>query len=119
MVDKIAAPAGLPPAYLSKVLRRLAQAGLLESRRGAKGGYRLSRPASEITVTEVIAAARDVDDEGPMPCMLESRACDAAKPCALHPLVEETERPLWRGLDSTSLADLAARSSNSKPGDSQ
>jgi Rrf2 family protein len=46
----------VPPAYLAKHLQALAKAGIVESVAGAKGGYRLSRPPSEITVLDVVEA---------------------------------------------------------------
>ncbi len=45
----------LPLPMVSKILKMLARAGLVESQRGARGGYRLARPAGEISVAEVIA----------------------------------------------------------------
>ncbi len=51
---------GVPPAYLAKHLQALARAGVLESLPGAKGGYRLTRPAHGITLLEVVEAV-----EGP------------------------------------------------------
>ncbi len=47
---------GLSSAYVAKLLRILRQAGLVKSSRGQIGGYTLARPASKITVAEVIAA---------------------------------------------------------------
>jgi Rrf2 family protein len=52
---------GVPRAVLCKALKRLVAVGLLHSRRGKGGGYRLARPLSEITVLEVIEAV-----EGPV-----------------------------------------------------
>src|ERR1700716_591967 len=47
---------GLPPALLEHLAARLRKAGLVESRRGARGGYMLARPAKEITMAEVVEA---------------------------------------------------------------
>lgn len=52
---------GLPEPTVAKVLKSLAQAGLVESLRGSAGGYRLSRPAAYITAADVITAL-----EGPI-----------------------------------------------------
>ena len=52
----------MPPAYLAKHLQALAQAGIVESVAGRKGGYRLRRPAGEITLLEVVDA---VEGTGP------------------------------------------------------
>src|ERR1700758_1381087 len=47
---------GPPRAYLDLLVGRLVRAGLIESRRGARGGYLLARPAAEITMAEVVEA---------------------------------------------------------------
>ncbi|MGL6251327.1 MAG: SUF system Fe-S cluster assembly regulator, partial [Billgrantia desiderata] len=51
----------LPHPTVSKTLKMLVKAGLLESRRGAQGGYSLARPASRITAIDIITAI-----EGPV-----------------------------------------------------
>ena len=55
-LTEIAEYEGLPLAYLEHLVARLRRAGLIDSRRGAHGGYRLAREASEITMSEVVEA---------------------------------------------------------------
>lgn len=55
--DRLAAAQQIPPKFLEAILAQVRQAGLLQSRRGAEGGYWLARPASEITLADVIRAA--------------------------------------------------------------
>src|SRR5699024_4518550 len=67
---------------VSKVLRPLAQAGLVEGFRGAHGGYRLSRPAREISLIEVVEAM-----EGPLAmteCRLDEHLCGIAHQCGVR-----------------------------------
>lgn len=52
----------VPPAYLAKHLQALAAAGVTESVPGPKGGYRLARPAAEITLLDIVLA---VDGDEP------------------------------------------------------
>ena len=47
---------GVPPAYLAKHLQLLSQAGIVESVSGRRGGYRLGRPAAEVTLLDVVEA---------------------------------------------------------------
>ncbi|HEU4979099.1 MAG TPA: Rrf2 family transcriptional regulator [Solirubrobacteraceae bacterium] len=54
--EAIARAQGIPPKFLENILGDLRHAGLVHSRRGADGGYSLARPASEITVADVIRA---------------------------------------------------------------
>src|SRR5580693_8363967 len=53
---EIAAHDGLPLAYLEHLVAKLRKAGLVDSRRGSRGGYMLARPAKEITMAEVVEA---------------------------------------------------------------
>lgn len=59
--SELTADTGLPMPTVSKVLKLLSHGGLLESQRGAQGGYALAHPANRITVADVIAAV-----EGPI-----------------------------------------------------
>ena len=63
-VREIAAKEGLSSPYAEKLLRVLAKAGLVHSVRGVKGGYVLNRPASSVTLGEVVRALGQVPDTG-------------------------------------------------------
>lgn len=52
--EAIARAQGIPPKFLENILLELRHAGIVLSQRGADGGYRLGRPASEITLADVI-----------------------------------------------------------------
>jgi Rrf2 family protein len=52
---------GIPPNFLENILTELRRAGIVHTRRGAEGGYQLARPATEITVADVLRAV-----EGPL-----------------------------------------------------
>ena len=54
--DRIALQTGVPPGYLSKVMRDLVRAELVLSFRGPGGGFVLSRPAAEISMLDVVTA---------------------------------------------------------------
>ena len=54
--ERLAAVQDLPARFLGAILNDLRRAGLVVSQRGSEGGYRLSRPASEISLAEVIRA---------------------------------------------------------------
>jgi Rrf2 family protein len=59
--DRIAAAQSIPLRFLEHILLDLKHAQLVESRRGAEGGYRLARPPAEVTLADVIRAV-----EGPL-----------------------------------------------------
>ena len=54
--ERLASAQGIPLRFLENILLELRHAGFVESRRGADGGYRLARPAAEITLADVIRA---------------------------------------------------------------
>lgn len=61
-VAGLAAAQAIPPRFLENILLILRHAGLLQSRRGSDGGFWLARPASEITLADILSAL-----EGPLP----------------------------------------------------
>lgn|SRR2546423_3862930 len=102
---------GVPPAYLAKHLQALAQAGIVDSVPGRKGGYRLARPAAEITLLEVVDA---VEGSGPAFRCTEIRrrgptrvaAAEYRSPCGIHLAMQRAE-DAWRGeLERQTIADL-------------
>ncbi len=98
----------VPPHYLSKILRRLVAAGLLESVTGARGGFRLGRPAAHISVRAVYEC---VEGELSLIDCVEQRDgfCGFASVC--------TQREVWQGaqqvlrdyLEGISVGELADR----------
>jgi Rrf2 family protein len=66
--DQIARAQRIPLKFLLNILTELKHAGIVQSHRGAEGGYRLARPASKITLADVIRAV-----EGPLANVHESR----------------------------------------------
>jgi Rrf2 family protein len=59
--EQISEAQGIPLNFLENILAELRRAGIVESRRGAAGGYLLARPATDVTVADVIRAV-----EGPL-----------------------------------------------------
>ena len=90
----------------SKVLKLLAGSGLLESYRGASGGYRVSRTSAEISVAEVIAAI-----EGPIAmteCSVEEGLCAQEDNCGLRSNWQRISLAVAQALRDVSLAEMSA-----------
>jgi len=89
---------GVPPAYLAKHLQALSRAGIVESVAGPRGGYRLSRPAAEITMLEVVVA---IDGSAPASRCTEIRQ---RGPAAVgpegYPLPCGIARAMWAAEDA-------------------
>lgn len=96
---------GSPVHYLGKVLQTLARRGLLDSQRGRQGGFRLARPATEITAWQVV---NELDDVRKLEaCVMGEAECSDDNPCPLHELWREIRDRFFNKLQSTTLAQLA------------
>ena len=96
-IAEVARRQKIPQKFLELILASLKQGGFVESRRGAEGGYRLARPAEEITVGEVLKFV----EEG-----------KRAKPAAgdpLHDVWQRVDAAVSEILDNTNFAELARR----------
>jgi Rrf2 family cysteine metabolism transcriptional repressor len=111
---EIATTDGLPLAYLEHLVARLRKAGLVDSRRGSRGGYLLARPASEITMAEVVQALEG--SIAPIECISEaadgsivcSRESDPEHACPTKLLWTKVRASIVSTLRETTLADLMA-----------
>lgn len=94
----------IPSPTVSKVLQALLGAGVLESIRGAKGGYRLARPASEISVREIINCF-----EGHIAlteCNLDEGECEQLPFCTTSNNWKRINEAVRDALGSISLKDM-------------
>ena len=108
----IADAEGLPLAYLEHLVQRLRRAELVDSRRGAHGGYTLARPPTEISMAEVVAALEG--DIAPIECI--SAQSDGTLVCAREAQLDRVcpTKVLWtrvqgsivRTLEDISLSEL-------------
>ena len=105
--ERIATAQAIPLRFLENILMQLRHAGLVESRRGADGGYRLARPAADVTLADVIRAI-----DGPL------AGVSGVRPEALRfSGVAEPMRDVWIAvraslrsvLEQITLADVVAR----------
>jgi Rrf2 family protein len=100
---QIAAEAGLPVAFLQKILRLLAVAGVIESIRGR--GCALAREPASITMREVLAAIEGPDVFGGR-CIFWREECAPDSPCELHFRWREVKPGLEDAIARTSLAEI-------------
>lgn len=107
LVSEAAARAKVPAASLAKVFQRLARRGLLESRRGPGGGYRLRRPASNVPLSDVLRAVQDIIPGGSH-CLLGNRLCGTGgRFCPVHRVIIQADLLVIEGLSRITLEDLA------------
>lgn len=104
-VSELADRSRIPMPTVAKVLKQLTRAGIVESLRGARGGYRLSRSAAAITVREVITAL-----EGPIAvteCASEASDCEHEGRCDVQGNWQRINAAIESALDGIRLSDLA------------
>ena len=107
--ERLATAQAIPPKFLENILIELRHAGLVASQRGAEGGYRLARPAAEITIADVIRAV-----EGPIASVRGARPEDVSytgTATALRDVWIDLRAAMRGVLETTTIADLVARSS--------
>jgi Rrf2 family protein len=111
----IAEAEGLPLAYLERIVALLRKAELVDSTRGAHGGYRLARRPEAITMDEVVLALEGA--VAPMSCFVDdseegrvlcSHVTDAGRGCATKLLWTRVQGGVIKALAQTTLAELVA-----------
>lgn len=97
----------LPHDYVEQILLRLRRAGLVESVRGAHGGYYLAREPQAITVKDVLEASEHVTFE--VNCEhhpVDAERCSPGASCSIRPVWRMLEQRINELLAGISLADL-------------
>ena len=107
MIDVLCEEESVPKSFLGKIFQNLSKSGLVGSARGSGGGFYLTRPATEITVLEILESI-----EGPIAlqrCLEIDVGCEHSRGCALCGLLAEAQERMKEVFSGTSLATLAGR----------
>jgi FeS assembly SUF system regulator len=105
--------AGLELPTVAKILKPLAQAGLVSGIRGANGGYRLARPAADISLFEIVEAL-----EGPLgmtECSIHAGACGIESSCGVRANWRHINDVVADALRGVSLAQMLAPPEPARP----
>lgn len=103
-ITEIAKQQGVPKKFLEKIIQDLIRGGLIKSKRGACGGYTLTRSPEEISFYEVIEAL-----EGPIAvnaCMDQHVSCEQLPRCSMLNVWSEVQRKVTEVFTNTTIADL-------------
>jgi Rrf2 family protein len=114
---------GVPAEYVAKLFTKLSRAGIVVATEGVRGGFKLARPASAISVLDVVNA---IDGEKALFECREIRAnCavfDETPPawatrgtCSIHAVMLSAEKRMNEALAAQSLHDLATRTADKAP----
>ncbi len=113
--NDLAEQAGLEPPTVSKILKPLAQAGLVEGLRGVRGGYRLARTAERISLIEIVEAM-----EGPLAiteCSQDHSQCGIAHSCGVRSnwrLINDVVAEALRGVTLAQMLHPLSHSGDSR-----
>ena len=100
----IAGACEVSEAFLAKIFQMLAQAGIVKSHRGVKGGFSMGRDASEITLREIVEIC-----EGGIVlnhCLRKLNPCKDTQTCGVAGVWKKAQDALTGALDETYLADV-------------
>lgn len=102
----------VPPHYLAKVLQQLSAANLIVGRRGVRGGYKISRAASRITLLDVVRSVAEIQRITTCPLGLQSHGTTL---CSLHRTTDAAAKAVIDIYGSVTLHDLLADSRHPTP----
>jgi Rrf2 family transcriptional regulator, iron-sulfur cluster assembly transcription factor len=109
-LTEIAAARQIPLQFLEQVFAVLRRAGVVQSRRGARGGYVFARPPSEVTVLQVVVAL----DGPPAPALCTQGDCERSDDCGAASVWLEAKEALESVLEGTTIDDLVERERSSR-----
>ena len=104
-LSRIAERQAMPIFYLEQLFRNLRKSGIVQASRGPKGGYRLSRPSTEINISEVIASVEDTLDATQCGGTAD---CHSGARCLAHDLWSQLNNQVDNFLINKSLEDVIA-----------
>lgn len=103
-LSEVSKAEGIPEKFLAKIFQSLTRSGLIRSYRGARGGFSLGRPASQITVKELLEAI-----QGPIcfsKCLSQLEDCERSEICKLRDVMQTAQDNTIKILTQKTLADL-------------
>ncbi|MDO4523061.1 MAG: Rrf2 family transcriptional regulator [Eubacteriales bacterium] len=109
-ISSIAARQGISESYLEQLVRKLRKADLVVSSRGAQGGYRLARPAAEISVGDILRALEGNLEAVECPGLKEEQGCEGADFCVTKYVWQKINDSITQAVDEIRLDQLVKES---------
>ena len=105
-VPEIAAIQAIPPRFLEIILNQLKGAGIVESKRGSAGGYRLALSPQTVTVGDILRRLQGASDPVGCGSAHGGEDCRFSGDCVFLPMWERAWQAMWTVYDDTTLQDL-------------
>jgi Rrf2 family protein len=103
-VTEVAHAMHIPKSFLAKILQRLRKKNILVSTRGVKGGFKLAKKPSEISLFDIMASM-----QGPAAinlCVIDSKKCKLSSTCSVHPVWVDIRQEVEKRLQKQTIAAL-------------
>ncbi len=111
-IASIAARQNISESYLEQLIAKLRKAGLVTSIRGAGGGYKLAKPAEDISVGDILRALEGSLDPVECPGLKEESTCDSSDFCVTKYVWQRINDSINQTVDGISLSQLVEESRN-------
>lgn len=102
--EEISTNLEIPKHFMSKVLKSLAQSGILNSNKGPSGGFSLKEETLQTPLIKIIQVTKGLPDF--TECALHMKKCNARKPCPIHFKVELLRQQMTEILNGNNISDL-------------
>jgi len=104
MRNELSEICNVPDSFLGKILQNLVKSGILESERGKRGGFKMSKNPEEVTVYDIIRSVEGdiVINE----CLVEGNTCKISGNCKIHNILDQVRCNLINELKRFSISDL-------------
>ena len=105
-IQVISKKINVPSAYVSKIFQGLVHARILDSRRGATGGYSLRKDPSKLKLIDIIRAVDDCACYDSDECVMGLTQCGGDNPCPLHKIWADTKSSMKKIIENTTLLEV-------------
>lgn len=103
-IQEIAQKLAVPQHFLAKIMKRLAEKGILRSTKGPYGGFSITDKTLQTRIIEIVSIT---DGTGLVDnCVLSFRKCNAKNPCPLHTKMAKLKKGFIESLSDSSIGDL-------------
>lgn len=109
-ISSVSVRQGISESYLEQLVGKMRRAGLVVSIRGAQGGYRLAKPASEISVGDILRALEGNLEAVECPGLNEDRGCEEADFCVTKYVWQRINESITDAVDGITLDQLVLES---------
>jgi len=103
-VTEVAQAMHIPKSFLAKILQRLTKNNILISTRGVKGGFRLAKKPSEISLLDIMMSIQGAATINL--CVIDSKKCRLSTTCSVHPVWVDIRKEVEKRLQKHTIAAL-------------